>query len=242
MDTSSQEIKNSGDVESVAPNPKTLCRDESAPATAWSSPVPKRKPVPGPAPVPETTTGAAYGEVKGARPSPGQKRSWPSLDLSLLWRRRRKLVIITIAIAVVLLALIIGLAVGLTVGKNHNNNLPLPTANGGPYDGDLTYYNPGLGACGITSTDTEMICAVSHILFDAASTGSDPNDNPLCGMKLRLRRDDKSVDVTIVDRCVGCAVTDIDVTTAVFKELAEIDQGRVSVEWSWLQKPPVTVS
>ncbi|KAJ5832815.1 hypothetical protein N7474_001126 [Penicillium riverlandense] len=241
MDNYSQETKSSADVESLAPNPKTLSRDGSTPAAPWST-VPKRKPVPNPAPVPETTTGVLHGDVQGARSSSGQKWSWPSIDLSLLWRRRRKLVIIGIAIAVLLLALIIGLAVGLTVGKKHNSNLPLPTANGGPYEGDLTYYNPGLGACGITSTDSEMICAISHILFDAASTGSDPNDNPLCGMKLRLRRDDKSVDVTIVDRCVGCAVTDIDVAPAVFEKLAEIDDGRVSVKWSWLQKPPVNVS
>lgn len=87
-----------------------------------------------------------------------------------------------------------------------------------------------------------MVCAVSHILFDAASTGSNPNENPLCGLKLRLRRSGKSVDVKIVDRCVGCAETDLDVTEAVFEKVANLDQGRVPVEWSWLEKSPVTVS
>lgn len=116
MATSSQETKNSVNVEAVAPHPKTPSPDECAPAAPWST-VPKRKPVPGLATVPETTTGGVYGEVKGARSSPGRKWSYPSIDLSLLWRRRRKLVIIGIAIVVLLLALIIGLAVGLTVGK-----------------------------------------------------------------------------------------------------------------------------
>lgn len=87
-----------------------------------------------------------------------------------------------------------------------------------------------------------MVCAVSHILFDAAQTGSNPNDNPLCGLKLRLRRNGKSVDVKIVDRCVGCAVTDLDVTEAVFEQVANLPQGRVSVRWSWLEKSPVSVS
>jgi len=87
-----------------------------------------------------------------------------------------------------------------------------------------------------------MICAVSHVLYDAASTGSNPNANPLCGMKIRLRRNGESVDVKIVDRCVGCKVTDLDVTEAVFKKVADLDQGRVSVEWSWLETPPVAVS
>lgn len=86
-----------------------------------------------------------------------------------------------------------------------------------------------------------MVCAISHILFDAASISSNPNENPLCGLKLRLRRNGESVDVKIVDRCVGCAVTDLDVTTAVFKQLATLAQGRVPVEWSWLEKPPVRV-
>jgi expansin (peptidoglycan-binding protein) len=122
------------------------------------------------------------------------------------------------------------------------SNLPLPTSNGGPYEGDLTYYNPALGSCGYTNSDSDMVCAVSHILFDAASTGSNPNDNPLCGLKLRLRRNGKSVDVRVVDRCVGCAVTDLDVTEAVFEEVAELAQGRVSVEWAWLEKSPVSAS
>lgn len=79
---------------------------------------------------------------------------------------------------------------------------------------------------------------MSHVLFDAASTGSNPNANPLCGMKLRLRRNGRSVDVKVVDRCVGCAETDLDVTEAVFQEVADLDQGRVLMEWAWLAKPP----
>lgn len=125
--------------------------------------------------------------------------------------------------------------------RRHSNR-PLPTSNGGPYEGDLTYYNPALGACGYTNSASDMVCAISHILFDAASTGSNPNDNPLCGLKLRLRRNGKSVDVKIVDRCVGCAETDLDVTEAVFKKLANLNQGRVPVEWSWLEKSPVNAS
>lgn len=125
--------------------------------------------------------------------------------------------------------------------SSRHSNLPLPTKDGGPYSGDLTYYNPALGSCGFINTDSDMICAVSHLLYDAASTGPNPNTNPLCGMKLRLRRNGESVDVKIVDRCVGCAATDLDVTEAVFKKVADIDQGRVDVEWSWLETPPVSV-
>ncbi|RMZ79136.1 hypothetical protein DV738_g3492, partial [Chaetothyriales sp. CBS 135597] len=138
-----------------------------------------------------------------------------------------------------ILALILGLALGLRGGSGRGQNLPLPSDHGGPYTGDLTYYEPGLGACGITSSSNEKIVAISHRLFDAAQTGSDPNANPLCGTKIRAKRykegvGERSVDLTVVDRCVGCAATDIDVTTSAFRELADLDLGRVTVSWSWL--------
>lgn len=93
-------------------------------------------------------------------------------------------------------------------------NLPLP--NGAEtYTGDLTYYGPGLGACGIDSTDNDPIVAISHFTFDAAQTGSDPNKNPLCGRKIRARRTNEktgqqvSVDLTVVDRCKSMLLTHV---------------------------------
>lgn len=49
-----------------------------------------------------------------------------------------------------------------------------------------------------------------------------------------------SVDVKVVDRCVGCAETDLDVTESVFGDLAEIAQGRVTMDWAWLEKVSVS--
>lgn len=122
-----------------------------------------------------------------------------------------------------------------------SSNDPLPTSNGGPYTGDLTYYDPGLGSCGITSTSSEKICAVSHVVFDAALTSGNPNENPLCGLRLRIRRGDRSVDVKVVDRCPGCNVDDLDVSSSVFEELGDLAEGRVTVEWAWLDKTPVAM-
>lgn len=142
-----------------------------------------------------------------------------------------------IAGLIVLLALIIGLSVGLG-HKSRTANLPLPTNHGGPYTGDLTYYDPALGACGFTNSGSDSICAVSHIIFDAVSVSSNPNANPLCGKKIRVRRDGKSVDLTVVDRCTGCKPTDIDTTRSVFADMADIDEGRVTMDWSWLEDVP----
>ena len=90
---------------------------------------------------------------------------------------RRRNVLIIIAIVVALIILVIGLAVGLTqkhrnsmflpltIASNGSQSLPLPGDTGGIYSGDLTYYAPGLGSCGITSTDKDLICAISHKLY-----------------------------------------------------------------------------
>ena len=156
-------------------------------------------------------------------------KSWRNLS-------RRTLLIIAAA-ALALLALIIGLAVGLT-HRSSTQNLPLPSANGGPYTGDLTYYAPALGACGITSQNGDNIVAVSHIIFDAVSVGSNPNLDPLCGKMIRVRKDGKSLDLKVVDRCVGCAARDLDITEDTFAKLADVALGRVKVEWSWLENVP----
>ncbi|KAH6639992.1 RlpA-like double-psi beta-barrel-protein domain-containing protein-containing protein, partial [Truncatella angustata] len=115
-------------------------------------------------------------------------------------------------------------------------------SNTATFTGDLTYYAPGLGACGVTSSSEDDIVSVSHIVFDAASTGSNPNANPLCGRKIRIQRDgsegkkraNSSVDVTVVDRCTGCAQADLDVSLGVFTQLAKEEDGRVEMSWAWL--------
>lgn len=87
-----------------------------------------------------------------------------------------------------------------------SENLPLPD-NSEAHSGDLTFYNPGLGACGETSTDGDDIVSLSYKIWDEVQTGSDPNQVVLCGMKIRARRfnedvnAERSVDLTVVDRC-----------------------------------------
>jgi len=143
-------------------------------------------------------------------------------------------------VLVVILALGLGIGLGLHKGTKHKN-LPLPS-NTGIFTGDLTYYSPGpgYGACGYENDAKDSICAVSHIVWDAVSTSSNPNANPLCGKKIRIDRYDaarggnSSVDVMVVDRCVGCQPDDLDLSLSVFTDLAEESQGRVVGSWAWL--------
>lgn len=122
-----------------------------------------------------------------------------------------------------------------------STNLPLPD-NKSIFTGDLTYYDNylGLGSCGTLSASSDFICAVSHVLYDAASISGNPNDNPLCGQMIRVTKYDSgigtnsSVDVKVVDRCVGCAATDLDLSLGAFKRVADEAAGRVICSWTWL--------
>ena len=121
----------------------------------------------------------------------------------------------------------------------HSKDLPLPS-NTNIFTGDLTYYGTGLGACGETSGNSDDIVSISHIVFDEAG-GANPNDNPLCNMMLRASRYDeevgavRSVDLKVVDRCVGCKEDDLDTSLGAFEKLAPSASGRVDVTWAWLQ-------
>ncbi|KAH8891080.1 hypothetical protein GQ53DRAFT_747331 [Thozetella sp. PMI_491] len=158
--------------------------------------------------------------------------------------RSRRFFLLAIVLPIFLL-LVFVLALGLGLGlrkKGGPQHLPLPGNGAEVYTGDLTYFNLAVGACGGTNSDSDLVCAVGHDVFDAASTGSDPNHNPLCGKKIRIVRDNVeggqgnvSVDVTVVDRCVGCGPTDLDLSPGAFDQLAPESAGRVTGSWSWLE-------
>ncbi|KAG7446158.1 uncharacterized protein BT62DRAFT_1006376 [Guyanagaster necrorhizus] len=111
--------------------------------------------------------------------------------------------------------------------------LPLvPRAN----VGEGTWYEPGLGSCGITNVATDMIVAVSYLLYDSyPGATANPNLNPICGKELVATYGGKSVTVTVTDKCMGCAGKyDLDFTPTAFSKLASTDVGRLTgVDWQW---------
>ncbi|KAH0494584.1 hypothetical protein TgHK011_001201 [Trichoderma gracile] len=91
--------------------------------------------------------------------------------------------------------------------------------------GSVTWYNTGLGACGQTNSDGELVAAVSASLYD--------REHP-CGRKIRISYQGRSEVVTVVDRCAGCAENDLDLSPAAFKGvIGDPGLGRVTASWEW---------
>ncbi|CAE6428601.1 unnamed protein product [Rhizoctonia solani] len=111
------------------------------------------------------------------------------------------------------------------------------SSSGDSYTGEATFYDPALGSCGITSTNSDLICAVSQLLYDGFDgyTGSDPNSNPICGKKIKATYGGNSVTCTVVDRCVGCKKSDLDFSRGAFDKLADQALGRLEgMKWSFV--------
>jgi len=97
-----------------------------------------------------------------------------------------------------------------------------------------------LGSCGITSKDTDFICAIGHGLYDSVPNAGNPNNSPFCGKKIKAlsctfvsclivtncSASGASVVVTVVDRCTGCAEYDLDFSPSAFDQLGSQSSGR----------------
>lgn len=95
------------------------------------------------------------------------------------------------------------------------------------YTGDITYYDAGLGSCGTTNTNSDMIVAISANLI----TGNKP---AYCGKTITISYGGQTHQATIQDTCPSCATGALDMTPALFKAVAPNGDGRVhDVSW-WL--------
>ncbi|EGN94580.1 hypothetical protein SERLA73DRAFT_96788 [Serpula lacrymans var. lacrymans S7.3] len=92
------------------------------------------------------------------------------------------------------------------------------------YFGNATFYDTGLGACGVQSKDSDFIVALSSELYDNGAH---------CWKHLTVTYEGKSIDVTVVDRCAGCNKYSIDLSPSAFSALAPKSVGRMVVDWSY---------
>jgi hypothetical protein len=111
----------------------------------------------------------------------------------------------------------------------------------GTYSGDLTHYDAGLGACGLTSLGTDPVVALPYAKMGTKSSGDDPN--PYCGKMITVYYKGVSAQAKVVDKCMGCVGDSIDLSDAVFSALipgsdpsdpsSTTDPGRVQGSWSF---------
>ncbi|KIY74184.1 carbohydrate-binding module family 5 protein [Cylindrobasidium torrendii FP15055 ss-10] len=106
------------------------------------------------------------------------------------------------------------------------------------FTGEATYYDPGLGACGIVNTSSDLIVAVSLTYFNKyPGAGTNPNLNPICGKKIRVTYEGRTVDVAVEDNCPTCAEYDLDLTMTAIKYLVDdpVFVGRLKgVTWEFI--------
>jgi expansin (peptidoglycan-binding protein) len=105
---------------------------------------------------------------------------------------------------------------------DNDNGATFITQRSAAYNGDITYYEPGLGACGWTNQDSEAVVALSPAQYSGN-----------CGKHITIHKDGKTTRAKVVDKCPGCASGAIDVSSSVFKTIADLSVGRTSVSWSF---------
>ncbi|KAI0878143.1 RlpA-like double-psi beta-barrel-protein domain-containing protein-containing protein [Hypoxylon argillaceum] len=108
------------------------------------------------------------------------------------------------------------------VNNNNNNNSDTLAERSQTFTGDITYYQPGLGACGQTNSDSEAVVAMSPSQY-----------NGNCGKFITITKNGKKARAKVVDKCPSCASGAIDVSSTVFKSLADLSVGRTTVSWSF---------
>lgn len=100
--------------------------------------------------------------------------------------------------------------------------------SGSPCSGDITFYEAGLGACGLTSDGaSENVVALPHEFM-----GTQSNGNPFCGKTVTIVYGKKTVQATVVDKCMGCVGRDLDLSNAAFDGLGIAESvGRTTADW-----------
>ncbi|KJA22598.1 hypothetical protein HYPSUDRAFT_138870 [Hypholoma sublateritium FD-334 SS-4] len=101
----------------------------------------------------------------------------------------------------------------------------------GTQTGQATFFQPGLGACGIDNSATDLIAYVSTIVFDNVPGFTGTNTNPLCGLKATVTFEGKSIVVALTGACSSCQPGDLAMSPTAFSDLANLSLGRIDINW-----------
>ncbi|ORY11355.1 hypothetical protein BCR34DRAFT_328018 [Clohesyomyces aquaticus] len=140
-------------------------------------------------------------------------------------------------------------------GYNAPNTVPAAAQTG-----ELTFFNPGSGACGgePEMSENELAVAISWEIFDLgknlygspelageyqgmvnASKIVTDGSSMLCNRWVRAWMGDAAKEFMVRDRCAGCRPQDLDIQPGIFWHYwAPQTGGRISMTWSWLGGEP----
>ncbi|KAJ1643846.1 hypothetical protein LPJ64_004417 [Coemansia asiatica] len=105
------------------------------------------------------------------------------------------------------------------------------SSSGESFSGDGTYFTPGLGSCGKTNSDSDLIVAINAPQY---GENANPNNAPVCNKCILAKGPKGEVKVTVTDRCPVCKHGDLDLSPSAFEKIADFEQGRVPITWSFV--------
>lgn len=88
------------------------------------------------------------------------------------------------------------------------------------YSGQMTYFYPGLGACGETNNNKDAVAAVSSAVYNSGGG---------CNKVATIHYNGKSTTARVVDVCPSCDTGNLDVSPSVFQALSDLATGRIDV-------------
>jgi hypothetical protein len=105
-----------------------------------------------------------------------------------------------------------------------------------PFTGHATFYDTGMGACGIVNADSDPIVAVSRDVFEQYNPASgNPNHNSLCGRRIEISWNGKATHAFAMDECPGCEPTSLDLSPTLFAKLDDKDKGVLpNIQWRFI--------
>ncbi|ORZ41104.1 RlpA-like double-psi beta-barrel-protein domain-containing protein-containing protein [Catenaria anguillulae PL171] len=89
-----------------------------------------------------------------------------------------------------------------------------------------THYDVGLGACGSTNSNAELVVALNAPQF-----GNVPGSSPWCGKCIAVTNGKTTAVARVVDKCPGCPDRGLDMSPSLFQHFAELGAGVIDVTW-----------
>lgn len=92
----------------------------------------------------------------------------------------------------------------------------------------LTWYQVGLGACGITNQPSDFVVALDAPDFGSGYPG------PHCFQHVSITANGKTATAEIVDKCPGCPEGGLDLSEGLFSFFADPGVGVLTGSWNYV--------